>query len=77
MAFYFLKQKNIQVVFHYQSLHISKYFLEKHDNTVLKNSDFYSDTLLRLPLYYELADEDVLYITNLINVYCQNSTENI
>jgi dTDP-4-amino-4,6-dideoxygalactose transaminase len=74
---YFLKQKNIQVVFHYQSLHISKYFLEKHDNTVLKNSDFYSDTLLRLPLYYELADEDVLYITNLINVYCQNSTENI
>jgi len=54
-----LKQNNISAVFHYLSLHGSDYYRSKHDDRSLPNSDHYSDCLLRLPLYYGLADEDV------------------
>lgn len=54
-----LKSQKIHAVFHYQSLHASPYFNHKHDGRALVNSDKYSDCILRLPLYYELSDEDV------------------
>ncbi len=54
----FLKSKNISTVFHYLSLHSSQFYRDKHDGRVLKNSDYYSDCLLRLPFYYELTHED-------------------
>ncbi len=57
-----LKQNNIHAVFHYLSLHSSPYFHEKHDGRPLPLTDYYTDTLLRLPLYYELTDEQVQYI---------------
>jgi len=61
-----LKEKNIKAVFHYLSLHKSEYYESKHDGRVLEMTDFYSDRLLRLPLFYELSIEDVTYITNQI-----------
>jgi dTDP-4-amino-4,6-dideoxygalactose transaminase len=54
-----LKQKGIMAVFHYQSLHQSEYYLPKHDGRELPNSDRFTDNLLRLPLYYDLQDNDV------------------
>jgi len=54
----FLKSQNINAVFHYQSLHKSKFYEEKHDNRKLPNCDFFSDTLLRLPFYFELSVEE-------------------
>ena len=50
-----LKENDILAVFHYISLHTSPYYHEKHDGRVLKNSDKFTDTLLRLPMYYELS----------------------
>jgi dTDP-4-amino-4,6-dideoxygalactose transaminase len=55
----YLKKEDILSVFHYLSLHLSPYFKDKHDGRELKNSDRYSETLLRLPLYFNLAEEDV------------------
>jgi len=52
-----LKEKKIHAVFHYLSLHHSPYFLDKHDGRPLPNSDRFADCLLRLPLYYELTNE--------------------
>lgn len=54
-----LKAKGINAVFHYLSLHDSPYFREKHDERPLTNSDRFSNSLVRLPLYYELSDDDV------------------
>ncbi len=49
-----LKQEGVYAAFHYQSLHQSTYFKQKHDGRKLEWSDYYTDTLLRLPLYFEL-----------------------
>ncbi|HJW09832.1 MAG TPA: dTDP-4-amino-4,6-dideoxygalactose transaminase [Holophagaceae bacterium] len=53
-----LKAKEIMAVFHYQSLHKSPYFRDKHDGRPLPNSDRYSDCLLRLPLFHDLSEPD-------------------
>ncbi|MBX2828651.1 MAG: dTDP-4-amino-4,6-dideoxygalactose transaminase [Flavobacteriaceae bacterium] len=55
-----LKSKEILSVFHYLSLHQSPYFSEKHDGRDLPHSDRYTETLLRLPLFYELDPEPVI-----------------
>ena len=54
-----LKEKDILAVFHYISLHSSQYYNEKHDGRNLKNSDKFTDTLLRLPLFFELSENDI------------------
>ncbi|MFY7732499.1 MAG: dTDP-4-amino-4,6-dideoxygalactose transaminase [Bacteroidia bacterium] len=61
-----LKKNNVLSVFHYLSLHKSPYYLSKHDGRELPYSDFYSDSLLRLPMYYELTNEDLILITKTI-----------
>ncbi len=53
-----LREKGINAVFHYLSLHKSPYYFEKHDGRELPNSDFYSDCLVRLPFYYDLSEMD-------------------
>lgn len=61
-----LKENEILSVFHYLSLHKSPYYKEKHSERQLPHSDRYSDTLLRLPMYYELEENSVIKICNLI-----------
>ncbi len=58
----YLKEQGIQTTFHYLPLHSSAYYQDKHDGRELPNCDRYGDTLVRLPLFYELTDEEVLYI---------------
>jgi dTDP-4-amino-4,6-dideoxygalactose transaminase len=64
-----LKYNQINSVFHYISLHSSEYFRFKHDGRNLTYSDYYSDCLVRLPMYYELTNDDIFkicfHITNL------------
>jgi len=54
-----LKKQNILSVFHYLSLHKSMYYSKKHDGRILPNSDKYADTLVRLPLYVDMTNEDI------------------
>lgn len=61
-----LKSRGILAVFHYLSLHQSDYYRMKHDGRDLPNADFFSNCLLRLPLYYELSFEDIDYIVEII-----------
>lgn len=53
-----LKNNQIQAVFHYISLHKSPFYKEKHDGRDLPNSDRFSDCLVRLPLFYDLSEEE-------------------
>lgn len=59
----FLKENGISAVFHYISLHTSKYYLGQNTLSILPNSEKYSDCLVRLPLFYDLELIDVKFIT--------------
>lgn len=71
----YLKQKDINAVFHYLSLHKSEFFKNKHDKRELPNSDNFSDTLLRLPMYYELTIDEVDYISDVIIKWSKKSSK--
>lgn len=59
----FLKEQKIMAVFHYLSLHKSSYYTNKYNiYSELPNCDHYADCLLRLPLYFELTDDDITHI---------------
>lgn len=53
-----LKESGISAIFHYLSLHKSPYYAPKYKGTELFQADRYSDCLLRLPIYYELSEEE-------------------
>jgi len=67
-----LKEYNIMSVFHYLSLHKSKYYQKNHDGRMLSNSDRYEEQLLRLPFYYELTNEELTLIVNTISKIINN-----
>jgi dTDP-4-amino-4,6-dideoxygalactose transaminase len=58
----YLKNNNILAVFHYLSLHKSSFYSNTDQHSDLPNSDFYTDCLVRLPLYYELTNEQLDFI---------------
>lgn len=64
-----LKDNGIHAVFHYLSLHSSEYYKSKKTDYTLINSDLFTDSLIRLPLYYELSDEQVDFICNAISEF--------
>ena len=61
-----LKDNGVLAVFHYLSLHSSPYYQDKHDGRALPECDRYADCLVRLPMYYDLKDEEVINICKLI-----------
>jgi len=66
----YLKGNSIQAVFHYLSLHKSPYFMDKHDGRELVNSDKYTNSLVRLPLYFELdTDHQNRVIEKVLDFY--------
>lgn len=65
----FLKVKGILSVFHYLSLHKSPYYLHDYCGDKLTNSDKYTDCLLRLPLFYELNEEEQSFIISAIKSF--------
>ncbi len=65
----YLKQKNIQVLFHYISLHSSPFYKNKHNSRVLPNADRFSDCLVRLPMFYSLTSDDQSFIIEQIKAF--------
>jgi dTDP-4-amino-4,6-dideoxygalactose transaminase len=64
----FLKNRGIHSVFHYISLHTSPFY-NGMNSAELPNSDHYTNTLIRLPLYYELELSEVDGICKEINTF--------
>lgn len=62
----YLQDKGILAVFHYQPLHTSPYFSPQHDGRQLVHAEDWSRTILRLPLYYGLSREEVIFICDSI-----------
>jgi len=61
-----LKAKNIHAVFHYLALHQSPYFHNQYRGKSLPYTEFYTNTLLRPPFFYELKTEEIAYIIEVI-----------
>lgn len=69
----FLKEQNIGAVFHYLSLHLSDYYRAiESDIPNLPNCDKYADTLVRMPLFYELNNDEVLFVINMVKRFFIN-----
>jgi dTDP-4-amino-4,6-dideoxygalactose transaminase len=62
----YLKEKGVYAVFHYLSLHSSTYYIAQNDGRRFDESDKYSNCLLRLPMFYELSNDQVDAISNSI-----------
>ncbi len=63
----YLKDKGIGAVFHYLSLHLSDFYKSIEMNIPnLPNCDKYADRLVRLPMFFELTDKEVLIIIKTI-----------
>jgi dTDP-4-amino-4,6-dideoxygalactose transaminase len=67
-----LKAKGIYAVFHYQSLHSSPYYHQRHDGRPLPQSDLYSDRLVRLPIYIGLSQDDVQFVCRTIHEFFEH-----
>lgn len=61
-----LKNNDVLAVFHYLSLHKSEYYKDKYQGEELVWSDYYTDRLVRLPLFYELTETEIEKIVSLI-----------
>lgn len=61
-----LKENGILAPFHYLSLHSSPYYAPKHDGRALPECDRYADCLVRLPMFYDLTEDEVQDIVNII-----------
>lgn len=61
-----LKENGVLAVFHYLSLHSSPYYAPKHDGRALPECDRYADCLVRLPMYYDLTEDEVHTICQII-----------
>ncbi|MFM4970113.1 dTDP-4-amino-4,6-dideoxygalactose transaminase [Aeromonas veronii] len=58
----YLELAGIKAVFHYQSLHRSPYFQGLHDGRSLPNTDHFSDSIVRLPMYFDLSNDEVDFV---------------
>ena len=69
----YLKNKNVLSVFHYLSLHLSKYHTDNNTNIPnLPECDRYADCLIRLPMFFELKDEEIELIISYIYQFYNN-----
>lgn len=65
-----LKQDGILAVFHYVSLHSSPFYKKNNSGVVLENADNYTNSLLRLPLFYDLKyKEQGMIIKSILEFY--------
>lgn len=62
----FLDNHGIMAIFHYVPLHRAPYWKGKYDRIYLPVTDRVSETLLRLPLYYNMTGEELEYVVKYI-----------
>lgn len=65
----YLKQHGIHAVFHYLPLEKSPYFAPKHDGRDLPNTQYFSDSIVRLPFFVELKKREIEYIAQKIALF--------
>jgi len=64
-------ERGVQATSHYLSLHNSPFFKTLHDERTLPWSDFYTDSLVRLPLYCDLATAQIEEVISVVADYVE------
>jgi dTDP-4-amino-4,6-dideoxygalactose transaminase len=64
-----LRGKGIYAAFHYLCLHRSPYFGAHYNGTPLHNAERFEQTLVRLPIYFGMSDEEQDYVAECIHDY--------
>jgi dTDP-4-amino-4,6-dideoxygalactose transaminase len=65
----YLSKNKVSSAFHYLSLHKSPFFQGKYNGRGLVQSEVFTNTLLRLPLYADIHEEDLAGIIDLISSF--------
>ena len=66
-----LKKQDILAVFHYLGLHKSPFYKDLPEKS-LPNAENYSECLVRLPLYADLREEEIIRISQIVNNVVEN-----
>jgi dTDP-4-amino-4,6-dideoxygalactose transaminase len=69
----YLQKNKVNALFHYVPLHNSYFARQKYGKISLKNTQFFSDRLIRLPIHLNLNLNQITKITNLINLFYQKN----
>ena len=73
----YLKEMGVLSVFHYLSLHLSDYYIKNNkDIPHLPCCDRFADCLLRLPMYYEIEDNQIEYVVSKIIAFYSSVINN-
>jgi dTDP-4-amino-4,6-dideoxygalactose transaminase len=67
-----LNNHGIQSVFHYLPLHTSLFYANKHDGRPLPNAERFSQTLVRLPFFYDLVETEIDKVCDCISDFYQD-----
>ena len=67
----YLKENEVLAVFHYLSLHLSEYYKVHHQGEIpdLPNCDRFADCLVRLPMFFELTNEEVMLVIDSVHSF--------
>jgi len=65
----FLGMNGISAIFHYVPLHKAPYWNGKYESLTLENTELISQTLLRLPMFYGLKQDEIIYICEKIKEF--------
>jgi dTDP-4-amino-4,6-dideoxygalactose transaminase len=68
----YLKQNNINAVFHYICLHDSPYYNEKHDGREMPSAKRYEECLVRLPLWVNISEKEVKFVIQKVLDFYKN-----
>lgn len=72
-----LKKNGIKAIFHYLPLHKSEYYKDKYIGKELENCCFYSNSIIRLPLYIGLTDVEIQYMVDIIKRFFMKNSRRI
>ena len=64
-----LKAAGISAYFHYVPLHAAPYWHGRYSHVKLPVTDDISSRLLRLPMFYDLADEEIAYVCEKVRAF--------
>ena len=67
----YLADTGIQATFHYQALHNSPYYQQHHNGGNLPNAEHFTESLVRLPLYYDLRKDEVDRVCEAVRAFLE------
>jgi dTDP-4-amino-4,6-dideoxygalactose transaminase len=69
----YLQKRDILAVFHYLPLHNSQYFNDKHDGRDLPNTEHFSSNIIRLPLFTDITEEEIVRVVEGIKSFYKST----